>query len=170
MIDSVVAGISYIGPRQHRQRLRSVAHQAINATRAGGVTQFQISASSGSGVAGYIFFNGLSNSTYIRFLALQCLYKSTQLMTLPSSGSVSVGWYANGTDGTWGSSGLFTYPVFQMSTSVLKANGNKLYLSNGTSIVLRGADYSYFCDDPNGSWMLPSGTIEWSTFGSNWSN
>jgi hypothetical protein len=136
---------------------------SYNATRAGGTTQFQITASYPAGLSGYIFYNGASNSTYtpVSGAPISLLINST--MTMPSSGSVSVEWYANGTDGSWNSSGLYTYPVFQMA-SVLAANGNKLYLSNGTSIILRGVDYTYFVDDPDGSWMLPDGSIEWLTW------
>ena len=163
VIDSVVAGISYIGASTAQTKITFSGSPSYNATRAGGVTQFQISVSSGSGVAGYVFFNGLSNSTYIPVAGAPVTLQISSTETLPSFGTVSVEWYAKGTDGTWGSSGLFTFPVFQMA-QVLTANGNKLYLSNGKSIVLHGVDYTYFLDSPNGSWMLPDGAIDWQTW------
>ena len=45
--------------------------------------------------------------------------------------------------------------------SSLQARGNELYQADGKSVVLRGVDYTYFIDDPRGSWMLPDGSIEW---------
>jgi hypothetical protein len=65
--------------------------------------------------------------------------------------------------GSYGALTSITVTLAQM-TSALTVNGNKLYLSNGTSIVLRGVDYTYFMDNPNGSWMLPDGSIEWQTW------
>lgn len=46
----------------------------------------------------------------------------------------------------------------------LRAVGNQLLLGNGTRFIPRGVVYTYFMDGPNGSWLLPSGAIEWNTY------
>ncbi len=135
-----------------------------NATRARDVTQFQITVNASAGVAGYIFFNGVSNSSYTPVGGAPTSLLINSTVVVPSSSSVSVEWYADDEDGVWTSSGLYSYPVYQMPSSVLAANGNMLYLSNGTSIVLRGVDYTYFADDPYGSWMMPDGSVDWQSW------
>ena len=44
------------------------------------------------------------------------------------------------------------------------SHGNQILTSNGTVVILRGVDYTYFIDGPCGSWMLPNGQIEFNTW------
>ncbi len=50
------------------------------------------------------------------------------------------------------------------STPALHTSGSKILDSNGNTVVFHGVDYSYFIDGPQGSWMLPSGQIEWNVW------
>lgn len=46
----------------------------------------------------------------------------------------------------------------------LHVEGRYIKNSLGQIITLTGTNYAYFLDDPNGSWVLPGGGIEWSTW------
>ena len=50
------------------------------------------------------------------------------------------------------------------STPALHISGTQILTSSGAVVTLRGVDYSWFIEDPNGDWLLPSGTIEWNTW------
>ncbi len=60
---------------------------------------------------------------------------------------------------TISSSGIINY-----STSSLHVSGAYIKDPAGDVIHLRGVDYSYFIDDPFGTWTLSSGGSEWSTW------
>jgi hypothetical protein len=46
----------------------------------------------------------------------------------------------------------------------LHVAGSQIRTANNTVIVLRGVDYTYFIDGPNGSWMTQDGSILWNTW------
>jgi hypothetical protein len=46
-------------------------------------------------------------------------------------------------------------------TPALHVSGNKILTASGQTIVLRGVDYTYFMDTPDGSWMGSDGVIHW---------
>jgi len=37
----------------------------------------------------------------------------------------------------------------------LSVKGNRVFNANGTPLVLKGMDYTYFMNNESGSWMLP---------------
>jgi len=45
----------------------------------------------------------------------------------------------------------------------LHISGNQILTANGTPLILKGMDYTYFMDSEGGSWMMPDGSIEWMT-------
>jgi hypothetical protein len=50
------------------------------------------------------------------------------------------------------------------ATNDLHVKGKQVFTANGTPIILKGMDYSFFAFNEGGSWMLPSGTIELNTW------
>jgi hypothetical protein len=58
------------------------------------------------------------------------------------------------------SSGKLTYS----STLALHVEGQYIKDSVGQIVALRGVNYAYFIDSGSGSWVLPSGSIEWLTW------
>jgi hypothetical protein len=46
----------------------------------------------------------------------------------------------------------------------LHVTGNQIQTANNKIITLRGVDYTYFIDGPNGSWMTQDGNILWNTW------
>ncbi len=52
------------------------------------------------------------------------------------------------------------HPAKDLSTG-LHVVGNKIVTGNGATLILHGVDYTYFIDNPSGSWMLPSGDTEY---------
>ena len=52
----------------------------------------------------------------------------------------------------------------QESPMALHVVGNRVVTGEGVDLILHGVDYTYFIDDPYGSWMLPSGDIEYSVW------
>lgn len=84
-------------------------------------------------------------------------------ITNPQSGSIQ--WIINCSDsiGTKGTTGLQNFTVSPSSTLSLRAVDNRLITPNGSTVILKGVDYTYFMDTEGGSWMLPDGSIHWSS-------
>jgi hypothetical protein len=51
--------------------------------------------------------------------------------------------------------------ISSQSTLQLHVSGNKILNSGNSTLRLRGVDYTYFMDTPDGSWMDAAGTIHW---------
>jgi hypothetical protein len=138
-----------------------------NATRAGNTTLLQIPLSSSGHLQGYIFNSNTTgasiNSTYTTLSGSPTLVTINSTVVMPAIGNhVSVRWFANGTDGTWGNSNVFNLTSYSLTG--LNVIGNQILTVNGTPLTLKGGDYSYFIDDENGSWMKPDGSIAWLTW------
>ena len=54
--------------------------------------------------------------------------------------------------------------VHASPSTALTVNGPNIKDASGNTVVLKGVVYSYFIDSPLGSWMLPNGKVEWTTF------
>lgn len=72
-------------------------------------------------------------------LSMTAMAEFTQSVIIPSSGSIS-------------------------SISPLHVEGKYIKNNADEVVTLTGTNYAYFLDDPNGSWVLPSGAIKWSVW------
>ncbi len=54
--------------------------------------------------------------------------------------------------------------VHAATPSALHTSGTQILNQDGSVVALRGVDYTYFIDGPQGSWMLPNGQTEWNVW------
>jgi len=138
-----------------------------NATRGGETSLFSIDIIDWTNIQGYIFSTNATgsmvNSTYTTLSGSPTSVTINSTAVMPSLGnSLQIQWFANGTDGTWGSSPTFTYLSYSVAGGTYVA-GNQLFYPNGTVLTLTGMVYTYFLDSEGGSWMYPDGSVHWLT-------
>lgn len=63
--------------------------------------------------------------------------------------------YVNDSLNTWTTSSSFSFNIFA-DTMATYVDGNKMYNGNGTAVVFKGFDYTYFMDTAIGSWYDPT--------------
>jgi hypothetical protein len=138
-----------------------------NATIAGHTSLFSISANDWTSIQGYIFSSNstgtMTNSTYTALSGSSNSVTLNSTAVMPSLGKhIAVQWFAEGSDGSWGRSSVFTFASYAVPTGV-NVVGNKIYTASGQLLILKGMVYTYFMDSEGGSWMMPSGTVNFLT-------
>jgi hypothetical protein len=139
-----------------------------NATIAGNTALLSIPVQDTLGIQGYIFSSNITgnmgNSTYTVLAGMSTSVTINASIVMPPAGNhVAVQWFANNTDGTWGSSSLFTLTSY--FSNGLTIIGNQIFTASGIPVTLKGMDYTYFIltGGEGGSWMMPDGSIQWTT-------
>lgn len=135
----------------------------FNQLLAGETTAFSIGVSDWTNIVNYIFDLNGSNSSITSISNPSTSLTLTSTVTIPSAGNtVTVQWFAEGSDGSWASSSVFTFKAVNASPSTslsLHTSGTLILNNNNQQIYLNDVGIESFA--PSNIWWGSSGSDNW---------